>query len=281
MTGSDRQPSSQAARVAVVTIAHGRHRHLRRQHESLAVGSRLPDHYLVVAMGDHEIQGARLGGLDRDVVRVPATPTALPLAAARNRGVRRALHCGADVVIVLDVDCLAGPHLVEGYCAAVARGPGALWSGPVTYLPPEVPPDLLQRLEEFDQPHPARPRPGPGEYQVGAEHDLFWSLSFAVAARLWRRLGGFSERYLGYGAEDTDFGRMASARGVPMGWTGTARAYHQHHPVSDPPVEHLDAILRNGAIFASRWGEWPMTGWLEAFERQGLVRRSRDGWERA
>jgi len=48
-----------------------------------------------------------------------------------------------------------------------------------------------------------------------------------------------------------------------LGWVGGARAYHQHHPVSSPPVEHLDDILRNGRLFHERWGEWPMTGWLE------------------
>ena len=70
-----------------------------------------------------------------------------------------------------------------------------------------------------------------------------------------------------------------------MAWTGDARAYHQHHPVSDPPVEHLDDLLRNGATFHRRWGEWPMRGWFEALEERGLVRRVRDergeGWERA
>lgn len=66
-----------------------------------------------------------------------------------------------------------------------------------------------------------------------------------------------------------------------MAWTGDARAYHQHHPVSDPPVEHLDDLLRNGAIFHRRWGEWPMRGWFEALEQRGLVRRAGEGWDRA
>ena len=83
---------------------------------------------------------------------------------------------------------------------------------------------------------------------------------------------------MGYGGEDTDFGRTALAAGVGLGWVGAARAFHQHHPVSSPPVEHLDAILRNGRLYHRRWGRWPMTGWLEAFEEQGLVRR--DGNDR-
>ena len=113
-----------------------------------------------------------------------------------------------------------------------------------------------------------------------ADPDLFWSLSFAVDPATWGRLGGFCEAYVGYGGEDTDLGRTAIARGTGLGWVGGARAYHQHHPVSSPPVEHLDDILRNGRLFHERWGEWPMTGWLEEFERRGLVRREGGHWTR-
>ena len=42
-------------RVAVVTIAHGRHEHLAAQHRSLARGTVRPDHYLAVAMDDPAI----------------------------------------------------------------------------------------------------------------------------------------------------------------------------------------------------------------------------------
>ena len=63
---------------------------------------------------------------------------------------------------------------------------------------------------------------------------------------------------------------------LELGWLGTARAYHQHHPVEKPPVRHLEAILRNGRVFRDRWGHWPMTGWLADFERLGLV-TERDG----
>src|SRR5690606_15385383 len=120
--------------------------------------------------------------------------------------------------------------------------------------------------------------PGLGEAVLRDEPDLFWSLSFAMTADTWRHVGGFHEAYTGYGGEDTDFGRTAAAAGVPMGWCGSARAYHQHHPVSDPPVEHLDDLLRNGALFHDRWGTWPMQGWFEAFERAGRVRRDGAGW---
>jgi len=62
-----------------------------------------------------------------------------------------------------------------------------------------------------------------------------------------------------------------------MRWVGGADAFHQYHPVSDPPVEHIDDILRNATLFHQRWGWWPMQGWLRDFENRGLIQRGADG----
>jgi GT2 family glycosyltransferase len=126
-------------------------------------------------------------------------------------------------------------------------------------------------------PHPARPAPRAGEVIATADYALFWSLSFALTASTWRQIGGFCERYRGYGGEDTDFAQTARATGVPMRWVGGAHAFHQFHPVSDPPVEHVHDIVRNATIFHQRWGWWPMANWLDAFERRGLITCDRAG----
>ena len=263
-------------RVVAVTIAHGRHDHLALQMESLAACSRPPDEHVVVAMDDREL--ARWPAF---VVSMAAAAGGLPLAAARNLGVQTALDLGADVVVCLDVDCLAGEDLVSGYVEAVASVPDVLWSGPVTYLPQPPPGGYdLSGLALLDDPHPARPAPARGRLEIDDRPDLFWSLSFACSASTWRRSGGFCEDYVGYGGEDTDFARAASENGLRFGWVGSARAYHQWHPVSNPPIEHLDDIIRNGAIFYDRWGSWPMQGWLDAFERLGLARCDDGIWAR-
>jgi GT2 family glycosyltransferase len=259
--------------VAVVTIAHGRHDHLARQVQSLRAGTRAPDH-VVVAMGDPAI--ASLDG--PHVVPLDADPAALRLAAARNLGASVALERGAEVLVFLDVDCLAGPDLVAGYDDVARAHRDHVWSGPVTYLPPGLTAEQLARVELLDDPHPARPAPAPGEVVEGADLELFWSLSFALHRDAWERSGGFWEEYAGYGGEDTDFAQRAATQGLGFGWVGDARAYHQHHATSEPPVQHVDDILRNGAIFHRRWGWWPMRGWLEGFEELGLVERRGDQW---
>ncbi len=266
--------------VGVLTLAHGRRDRLAAQHRSLALGRRRPDLYTVVAMGDALVGTSHDRGLERDVVRVDVPPEGLPLAAARNRGVEHLVARGADVVVLLDVDCLAGYSLVSAYADAGRDHPDRLWSGPVTYLPRDVFVSHPAELAAHDAPHPARPAPGPGQVEESTRPELFWSLSFAVTPATWERIGGFDEAYVGYGGEDTDLARRAQAAGVGSWWLGSARAYHQHHHVSSPPVEHLDAILRNGRTYHQRWGEWPMLGWLRAFEERGLVRHDsdRDDW---
>lgn len=260
--------------VAVVTAAAGRHDHLRRQREGLARGSVVPDRHVVVSMGDARI-AADLHGADRtDVVLLPARDR-LPLAAARNAGAARAVADGADVLVFLDVDVVPDRCLVQRY--RDTADPGRILCGPVAYLPAGV----TDPARFADHPfHPARPVPPDGVVAPMTDIALFWSLSFALRAATWETVGGFWEGYRGYGAEDTDFARQAVAAGVSMGWLGGAAGYHQHHPVSSPPVEHVDDILRNGALFRDRWGSWPMTGWLEAFAGLGLVRRVGDDWER-
>jgi GT2 family glycosyltransferase len=258
-------------RTSVITIAAGRTAHLRNQMRALR--RHRPDDHIVVSMGDPDVTDlARHGGahavdLDAD--------ERLPLAAARNLGARTALARGTRLLVFLDVDCIPDDRLLDRYRAAACGG--ALLCGPVTYLP-APPPDGydLDSLRRCRAPHPARPAPEDHALLDSTDTDLFWSLSFAVTAETWRSIGGFCLRYRGYGGEDTDFARKAAAIGAHIRWVGGADAYHQFHPVSDPPVEHLDDILVNARIYHRRWGVWPMRGWLDDFTAAGLVRYDDD-----
>jgi N-acetylglucosaminyl-diphospho-decaprenol L-rhamnosyltransferase len=221
--------------------------------------------------------------LDADrVLHVPPGPDGLRLAAARNAGADLAASSGAELIIFLDADCVPGPELLERYTDAAQQHPDAVLCGPVTYLEPGVDVADPATLVAATRPHAARPSPEPGrlEEATGDQYPLFWSLSFALTAAAWTRSGAvrFDEGYQGYGGEDTDFAFALRETATPMFWVGGAHAYHQHHPTSSPPWQHIGDILRNGRRFANRWGSWPMTGWLEAFEREGAVVRDGDGW---
>ncbi|WKN52795.1 galactosyltransferase-related protein [Rhodococcus opacus] len=266
-------------RVAVVTIAAHRDRHLRMQLRSLGRSRRACDDHVVVAMGDPRTMDAVSEHGHARGIWLDHDEGPLPLAAARNIGAAAALAGGADLLVFLDVDCMASEELLDRYVSA-AEHPGnrsALLCGPVTYLPPPGPGGYdLDGLDQLRSPHPARPAPPNGSVTAGTDFDLFWSLSFAVGRATWQHVGGFCTDYSGYGGEDTDFAQTARAAGVGLRWVGGADAFHQHHPVSDPPVEHLRAILANARTFHRRWGRWPMRGWLKAFEAGGLIEYDRD-----
>ncbi|MEZ0491792.1 glycosyltransferase family 2 protein [Kineococcus sp. TBRC 1896] len=279
-------PAADGQRTAVLTIVAGRHDHLRGQLLGLARSQPPPQWHVVAAMGDPAVRDVldsvpAPAGTRRVVLDVPvAEDGELPLAAARNAAAGTATALGADLLVLLDVDCVPAAGLVAAYRDAADRvrahpGPRLL-CGPVAYLPPDVRvhgPGDLDRLPAAADPHPARPAPAAGEVVRAQESQwwLFWSLSFAVSAADWAEFGGFCEEFRGYGGEDTDVAATVRDLGGSLFWVGGAAAFHQHHPTRNPPVQHLAAILRNGAVFHRRWGWWPMTGWLEQFREAGLV----------
>ncbi|WNG82541.1 galactosyltransferase-related protein [Mycobacterium sp. ITM-2016-00316] len=268
-------------KTAVITTVHGRPAHLRNLRIGLGRNTRLCDLHVVVAIDDPDVSNV-IGEADVPTVLVDcsAGDPALPVSRARNLGAATALKEGSGLLVFLDVDCIPGRELVSCYYEAAQQPEHAeaLLCGPVTYLPPAGPDGYpMDRLHELASPHPARPAPPGHRIVAGADYRLFWSLSFAVTSPTWCRIGGFSEDYRGYGGEDTDFAQRAAAQDVFLKWVGGADAFHQYHPVSDPPVEHLDDILRNAAVFEQKWGWWPMEGWLQAFESLGLIGRDPTG----
>ncbi|HYJ48613.1 MAG TPA: galactosyltransferase-related protein [Microbacterium sp.] len=264
-------------RIAVVTLCSTpRVAHVRNQ--LAALSGRADVERTVVWIDDDDAPA-----LDADrILRVDRGPAGLRLAAARNAGAAAAIAHGAALLVFLDADCVPAPDLLDRYRAAALLHPDAVLGGPVTYLPPDFDVSDGGALAAATAPHPARPNPADGAVQAASadEYPLFWSLSFAVGADAWRRIGGFDEAYEGYGGEDTDFAFRLRSRAVPLLWVGGAHAYHQYHETSTPPWQHLDDILRNGARFAARWGEWPMTGWLSAFAEDGAVRWDGSSWHR-
>jgi hypothetical protein len=262
--------------IAVVTPVAGRPEHLRRQEEGLRASTRVPDVRVIAAMGKH-VDAPESAVM----VEVEVPSAGLPLARARNAGAEAAIAAGADLLIFLDVDCIPSPHLIARY-EMCASNSGGLLCGAVSYLPPAPPGGYdLRELEQIRAGHPARPVPPENAVLLNGDHNLFWSLSFAVTAQDWHRIGGFCESYVGYGGEDTDLGQRAKLAKVPLTWVGGAWAYHQYHPTADPPVQHVDDIVRNAGIFYDRWGWWPMTGWLNEFQRLNLARQDTHGRWRA
>ncbi|WP_240917587.1 glycosyltransferase family 2 protein [Phycicoccus sp. HDW14] len=144
--------------MAVVTVVHGRHDHLRGQLEGLRRQTRRPDLLVVVAMDDDRVPAVvdATAGAAHVVhhVPIPRQDGRLPLAAARNLGVSTAVAAGAEHLVLLDVDCVPAPTLVERYAEVLTTGDGdgpVLLCGGVAY---EADPREGPRPPRH---HPARP----------------------------------------------------------------------------------------------------------------------------
>lgn len=258
--------------IAVLTLTSRRDAELANLISGLDAGERAPDVLVIVDMGGNaRIPPARRFGIE--AVRLHASGE-LPLARARNVA---AQATQAGRLIFLDVDCIPARNMVAGYDAALHEFPGIVMGG-VRYLRQGARPHpgADASLRAASDPHPARPEPTTG-LSPTERYELLWSLSFGIDRAMWDYVGGFDSGYRGYGAEDTDFAFAARAAGVPLAWTGGAECFHQHHLQCRPPLDRVDAVVRNALRFRSRWGEWPMGGWLAELAGLGIVAWESDG----
>lgn len=257
--------------ISVLTIVRDRADHLAKLFEGLERSSVRPDELVVVDMGSDPPVTLPFGMFPIEVVRIGGR--GLPLAAARNAAASAAV---GEHLLFLDVDCIPMRRLVSAMDTELARSDG-LVCAEALYLGPTDARGVWseEELSLSAVPHPVRTFPAEGTREE-ANAGLFWSLVFGIRKSRFEQLGGFDEAFVGYGAEDTDFGFRAQRAGVPLIFMGGAGAFHQHHVVLDPPLQHLDDILRNARIFRDRWGVWPMEGWLDAFARIGCIVRSDD-----
>jgi GT2 family glycosyltransferase len=262
--------------ISVLTILRGREAHLANVLRGLSRQTAAPDEMVIAVMGDAPVRVEVETPFPVRQVLVPGEP--LPLAEARNAAAREAR---GDVLVFVDVDCIPAPELVGDYVRGLEGWPGLLM-GEVMYLPAGAAAGgwTYGGFDAVAERHSDRQGPPPSGVRPCEDYRCFWSLNFAMTAATWAASGGFDEAYVGYGGEDTDFGRTLDAAGIPIGWMKGGRVYHQHHPHHMPPVHHIPSILRNTEVFRAKWGEYTMGHWLHAFALMGLVERTPDGWRR-
>lgn len=252
--------------LSVLTLIKNRADHLEQLVEGLRRSARRPDELVVVDMGSDTPVAVGDTGFPVRIVRIEGE--GLPLSVARNCAGQAAV---GKNLLFLDVDCIPGSGLLAAMEDVLVEQ-DALICAEILYLGPN---DARGVWDEADlvvagKRHPVRDFPLSG---IRAEPNpgLFWSLAFGIRAKTFATLAGFDAQFTGYGAEDTDFAFRAAAAALPLLFLGGAPAFHQHHAVYDPPLQHFTDIVRNARLFHARWNRWPMEGWLEAFARAGLI----------
>lgn len=258
--------------VSVCTIVRGRRAQLSNLVRGLERQMRQPDELVVAYMQDRAYDLPRTSFPVRTVF-VAGEP--MPLARARNQAASAA---AGSVLVFLDVDCIPGPDLVGAYTEAIARERECVM-GPTRYLGPSDTNVAATFENLWDQAvrHPARldPLDAPSTVAIDDFGEL-WGLSFALPRDVFVRIGGFDERFVGYGGEESDFARSLEEAGMGLRWIAAARAVHQWHPVARPPLIHFEDIVRNAKLYRDKRGEWPMTYWLDQFADDGWIVRHDD-----
>jgi GT2 family glycosyltransferase len=252
--------------ASVVTLAGGRPAHLDNLVLGLCRQAEPPSELIVAVMQEARY---RLPEAPFPVRQVMVEGEALPLAAARNAAARAAT---GEALVFLDTDCIPAPGLIADYARELAGFDGLLM-GEVMYLAGGATAEGLQfdRFAASAVRHSDRRGPPPAGIERCADYRCFWSLNFAMRRETFLAAGGFDERYVGYGGEDTDFGKVLDSRGTPIAWMKGGLAYHQYHPHHMPPVHHLDSVVRNAQLFEAKWGYRTMGHWLHAFRLMGLI----------
>lgn len=253
--------------ITVCTLAAGRADHLANMLLGLDAQRRRPDEVVIAVM---QADPYTLPSLRFPVRQLMVGAGGIPLAAARNAAAQAA---SGDTLIFLDVDCIPHPDFVADY-ASLLEDQDALFMGEVLYLPAGATADGIDipAFERIAVKHSERA--GPPVERIGecSDYRCFWSLNFAMHRSTFLDTGGFDEAFVGYGGEDTDFGRLVMDSGIPIRWCRGARVFHQHHPHHMPPVHHVDSVIANAARFRDKWGHFTMEHWLRAFTLMGLVR---------
>ncbi|KQP58652.1 galactosyltransferase-related protein [Methylobacterium sp. Leaf112] len=252
--------------VSVVTLAKGRPEHLANVVRGLMRQTRMPDELIVACMQE---QPYDLPETPFPISQIVMAGDPLPLAAARNRAVATA---SGGVIVFLDVDCIPAPSLVADYTRHLEEFDGLLM-GEVLYLPAGATLGdwTYEAFAAVAEKHSDRRGPPAEGIEVCGDYRCFWSLNFAMLRATFLRLGGFDERYSGYGGEDTDFGKTLDERGIAIAWLKGALVYHQYHPHHMPPIHHIASVVRNAELFEAKWGYRTMGHWLYAFRLMGLI----------
>ena len=252
--------------VSVCTLARDRDAHLTNLVHGLNAQTTRPDELIVAVMQD---RAYTLPPTDFPVRQIMIGAGGIPLATARNRAAQIAQ---GEHLVFLDVDCIPAPRLVADYAGHLASI-DALLMGEMLYLPSgEAAKGIdIARFDAVGVKHSERAGPPVEPLGDCTDYRCFWSLNFAMRRATFAAIGGFDDRYVGYGGEDTDFGRTVAEANVPLKWVRGARAYHQYHPHYMPPVHHIDSVIANAAVFRDKWGHFTMEHWLRAFTLMGLV----------
>lgn len=229
--------------------------------ESVSLSTMRPNDIHVVAMDDIPYSSSYITDGSLFVHRLKSSGT-LPLAKARNTG---AQHAKTDILVFLDVDCIVSPTLFETMLHRLdSKTVVTAYPRYLKMLPDH---GKYNHLTKNAVTHPGRESIAEN---VPAIHTKFWSLVYAINSATYQEIGGFDESFVGYGGEDTDFAQSFHRADISLIFVKDY-VLHQYHTKYDPPLNYFENIIVNARRYKEKWGTYPMTAWLDAFKKLGLI----------
>ena len=140
--------------ASILTLVRGRHTSLANLMAGIAAQSVHPKEVVIAYMQPEPFADLPDPGCQVQTLFIPGEP--MPLALARNAAASAAR---SELLVFLDVDCIASPRLVASYLAAAERDAEGVFLGEVLYLPQGAVDGGIDyaRLDRLDRRHPAMP----------------------------------------------------------------------------------------------------------------------------
>lgn len=190
------------------------------------------------------------------------------LSVASNRAARAATDW--DVAVYVGGDWLAGTggQVQEAAERSLALGQLVFAHDRTVVMNEEATARVLAEPTSHvgDWPLPAMPRGGPYDEQYGTVHPTTFSGVLAVPRDLWQRVGGFDERFIGWGWDDLAFWSACCAVGGGFSRVENAAIYHLWHPqvraVREEQPHHGANQVLGERYLAAKWNRDAMLGIL-------------------
>lgn len=153
---------------------------------------------------------------------------------SRNIGAAAARY---QQLVFIDSDVLLNPEALSAYTRHLQAQPEWLIYGYVGYEPNTIAPSALlpDRAVNWRDPRFGWIAQGlrPADKLYHSAYECAFAGNFAVSRQVYQTLGGFDERFKGWGGEDLDFGERAVKRGYQIHFLLDAWAEHQLHQRSE------------------------------------------------
>jgi len=159
------------------------------------------------------------------------------LSVSRSRNIGAGLASG-DYLVLIDSDILLNPDAIAAYRHYASEKHVAIigyyGNAPERVAPSQWYPELLVNYLD-KRVHIYRPDQLSLFHYVQAQPYQFgWSANFGVSLEHYRAVGGFDERYWGWGEEDNQFAFDLACKGISLHFALDVWAEHQVHPRRTP-----------------------------------------------